>query len=336
MQIIKRITVCLLAVSILLLLCACADQNRKVIGTAVGCDVYYEELRFVTLSCKDELAAKYGSDIWDTSESSEKYRAELEEMVWDRMLNNYAVLAACLKYGYSVDDLENDRIVAAVDKQVEEAIAALGSEDEFEKALAKSYTTESFLRFSLAVQELENELRYALIDAGVIEGSTDAFMDWLEDGNAVYVQHILIRNDEGDDHSANRALAENLRTQLIAGETTIDKLVGVAATNEDVSNIEPYYIVRDVYDPTFEAATLVLEHAGDVSEVVETDLGYYVFVRLEEEISDGVNLTMLKKVDALFYSYQWTKVEDIVQAQRANVQLVLNDFGKSIDLLEIK
>ena len=336
MQKIKRVAVCLMALLLLTALFACSKKDREVIGEAVGCDVYYEELRFVTLSCKDELAAIYGADIWDTPESAEQYRGELEAMVWDRMLNNYAVLAACQKYGFAVEELENESIVEAVDKQIEETIEALGGKKEFQNALEASYITESFLRFTLAVEQLENELRYALIDAGVIEGKTEAFMDWMEDGNAVYVQHILIRNDAGDDPDQNRALAESLRAQLIAGETTIDRLVGNASSNEDASNIEPYYIVRDVYDPTLEAAALVLERAGDVSDVVETDIGYYVFVRVEENVDEGVNLTMMQKVDSLFYSYQWTKVEDLVQTQRATVKLELNDFGKSVDLLEIK
>ena len=336
MRTIKQIAACFLAVWMLIALCACSNQDRKVIGTAAGCDVYYEELRFVTLTCKDKLASLYGEEIWNTAESSEQYRAELEAMVWDEMLNHYAVLAACQQYGYSPADLENDDIQAAVDQQIEEAIEAIGGKKEFQKVLEQSYTTESFLRFSLAVEQMENELRYALADAGKIIGTTEDFMDWMEDGNAVYVQHILIRNDEGDDPAANRALAESLRENMVSGETTIDKLVGSAASNEDTANIEPYYVVRDVYDPTLEEAVLKLASAGDVSEVVETDLGYYVFVRLEEEIEGGANLTMMRKVDALFYSYQWTKVEDFAAAQKPNVTLVLNDFGKGIDLLSIE
>lgn len=337
MRTIKRIAICILALCMLLSVAACSKkQERRVIGSAVDCEIYEDELRFVTLTYKDELAARYGADIWDTPESAEQYRAELESIVWDEMRNHYAVLLACRNYGYAVSELENQNIQAAVDEQIEEAIDALGGKEEFAAALAESYMTEELLRFSLAVEQMENELRYALIDAGLIEGETDAFMSWLENGNAVYVQHILIRNDEGDDPAANRAHAESLRAQLISGEATIDELVKYAASNEDVSNPDAYYVVRDVYDETMETAVFALQNVGDVSEVVEAKNGYYVFVRRPETIEDGANLTLMGKVDALLYSYQWTKVEDYVQEQRDKVQFELNDFGKSIDLLAIK
>jgi hypothetical protein len=335
MKSVNRIWICLLAVSMLLLPVACKGKNGKVIGTAAGYEVYYEELRYVTLICKDSLESRYGEGIWDTDASAEQYRAELEEMVWDTILNNYLVLAACAVYGYTPSDMENENIQAAVDAQIEQTIEECGGKKAFKKQLEEYYMTEDFLRFTLSVAQMENELRLALQDAGKLPKTVDAFMTWMEEGNAVYVQHILIRNDEGDDPAANRALAESLQAQLANGEVKIEDLVGKAATNEESYNIMPYYVVRGVSEQAFETAVFVLDTVGDVSEVVEADGGYYVFVRVQEEITDGVNLTMMKKVSELYSSYQWAKTEEFVQAQRSNVKIDLNDFGKSIDLLEI-
>jgi hypothetical protein len=319
----------------LLMPIACKGKARRVIGTAAGCDVYYEELRYVTLNCKDELESRFGAGIWDSNESAEQYRAVLEEMVWDAMLNNYLVLAACAIYGYMPSDMEDEDIQAAVDRQIEQTIEECGGKKAFKQQLKDFYMTEDFLRFTLAVAQMENELRFALRDAGWIPASTDAFMTWMEDGNATYVQHILIRNDAGDDPAANRALAESLRMQLANGEVEIGDLVGKAASNEEPYNIMPYYVVRDVTEQAFEDAVFQLTAVGDVSEVVETEAGYYVFVRMPEEITDGVNLTMMAKADELYSSYQWAKTEEFVQKQKPSVKIALNDFGKSIDLLAI-
>ena len=335
MRWIRRCAVLLLA-AMTISFCSCAKADRKVIGEASGCEVRYEELRFVTLTAKDKLAAKYGATIWDTPESAEQYRAELEADVWDSMLNHYAVLAACQKYGLTLADMEDDDIQDAVDAEIEEAIAQYGGKKIFREALKESYMTESFLRFSLTVTQMENELRYLLIDAGVIEGGTDRFMTWLEDGNAVYVQHVLVENDAGEDKEANRALAEELRGKLRDGSESIDSLVG-SAYNEDLYNVTPYYVVTDVYDEATEKAVMKLERAGDVSEVVETDRGFYVFVRMEEDFGDdGSNLSLIAKVDSLLRSYQWAKVESCVQEQKEIISIALNDYGKSLDLLEIK
>lgn len=335
MRWIRRCAVLLLA-AMTISFCACAKTDKKVIGEAVGREVLYEELRFVTLTAKDKLAAKYGATIWDTPESAEQYRSELEAEVWDSMLNHYAVLAACQKYGLTLADMEDDDIREAVDADIEEAITQYGSKKVFRAALKENYMTESFLRFSLTVTQMENELRYLLIDAGVIEGSTDRFMTWLEAGNAVYVQHILVENDLGEDVEANRALAEELRGKLRDGSESIDTLVG-SVYNEDLYNVTPYYVVTDVYDAATEQAVMKLERAGDVSEVVETERGFYVFVRMEEDFGDdGSNLSLLSKVDSLLRSYQWAKVETCVQEQKKTLSITLNDYGKSIDLLAIE
>ena len=187
MKFANRIWICVLAVCMLILPVSCKGKNEKVIGTAAGCDIYYEELRYVTLNCKDAMEARYGEGIWDTDESAEKYRAELEEMVWDAMLNNYLVLAACATYGYLPDAMEDADIQSAVDQQIEQTVEECGGKKAFKQQLKAYYMTEHFLRFTLAVTQMENELRFVLGDVGKIPASMDAFMAWMEEGNAVYV-----------------------------------------------------------------------------------------------------------------------------------------------------
>lgn len=322
----------------LALLCAslagCSAEKRrmeKVIGSCAGFDVLYEELRYVTLTYKDMLASTYGEGIWDDPESAEKYRAELEEAVWRVMLNNYAVLVACADHGGKpAEDMKNDSIQAAVDALIEEAIDACGGEDAFEAELKSTYMTEHFLRFTLTVAQLENELYYVLTDdLGLIETDTDKFMTWLEEGNCVYVQHIYVSNDEGEDKEANRQKAESVRQQLLSG-TDVSELVGTSA-NEDMQNVSPYFVVRDVYTEALETAAFSLTEVGDVSEVIDTGDGYYVMVRIAYDTP-----TLLAKVPALLKSYQWARVEATVDTYKTDLKIELNEYGKSIDLLEIK
>ena len=40
------------------------DEQARVVGTCGGNDVRYEELRYITLTCKAALADKYGEDIF--------------------------------------------------------------------------------------------------------------------------------------------------------------------------------------------------------------------------------------------------------------------------------
>ena len=126
-----------------------------------------------------------------------------------------------------------------------------------------------------------------------------------------------------------------MRNQLLSG-TDISTLVG-SKVNDDLQNVSPYYIVRDVYTEALENAALSLSRVGDVSDVVETEDGYYVLVRMEESFGNsGENLTLLTKVTALLTSYQWAKVEAYVETYKANLQIEWNEYGKSIDLLTIE
>ena len=169
----RRITkiLCFSLVLILLLpsLCACKSkwdkEGKKKIGTCGEYDVLFEELRFVTLYYKDSFEATYGEGIWDNPETAEKYRAELEKVVWDMMLNNYAVLAACSNYRITKRDMESEAIQKAVNEEIAQAMEDAGGAEAFQEMLKSNYMTENFMRFSLAVTQMEYELYYTLTDA---------------------------------------------------------------------------------------------------------------------------------------------------------------------------
>lgn len=337
----KQIRGLALVLALLLLtlsLVACRDKEDPkapvVAYAAGGCEIRYDELRYVTMTQKAKLENKYGNGIWNTPETAERYRAELEAAVYDVLRSNYAVLVACQQFGISLDRLESEAILTSVENSVQKAIRECGGQEAFEQLLVTTYMSEDFLRFSLAVTELENELLHKLTsELGLIESDVNRFMTWMSDGNAVYVQHIFIENDPGENVEANRALAEELVRQLKNGEKNISSLVGLAI-NEEKLNLDPYYVVRDVYAPEIESAVLGLQNAGNVSEVVETAEGFYVFVRIAERFGeDGRNLSAIAKADALLTSYQWARVEAYVQAAKEQVVIEWNDYGKSLDLV---
>ena len=334
MQKFKRATAFLLAMLFgMLALCACSSskkQEQRVIGSCAGYDVLYEELRYVTLTYKDMFESTYGEGIWDDLQTAETYRAELEETVWSMMLNNYAVLAACQAYGMTKESMNDEKIEEAIDEQIEEVIDQYGGKKAYQEDMERLYMTENFLRFCLRVAYLENELKYILTqDLGFIESDLENFIDWLEDGNCVYVQHVFIRNDTGDDPEANRATAEDIRQQLLDG-ADIGDFVG-SKVNEDLQNIAPYFLVRDVYTEVMEDAAFALEEVGDVSEVIDAGNGYYVMVRLDYEES-----SLLLKSSDLLSSYQWARAEAVAEEMKKDLKIELNEYGKSLDLLTIE
>ena len=336
MKKIQKIIAALLATVLLLAFFAsCSSQKKqeqRVIGTCAGYDVLYEELRFVTLTYKDLFEDLYGEGIWDDPTTAELYRAELEEAVWLAMLENYVVLAACVAHGMQLEDMENEEIVAAVDRQMEDAAEAWEDEDSFLESLRESYMTEHLMRFMLTVAQMENELLYVLTDdLGLIENDLNAFIDWLEQGNCVYVRHVRVSNDKGEDIEANRAVAESLRQRLIGADEATVKQIVQSAANEELTYLNPYYVVRDVYAEELENAAFALSNVGDVSEVVETEDGFFVFLRVAETES-----LLLSQSVSLLSSYQKAKAGEIVESYRESLTIEKNEYGAGIDLLAIQ
>ncbi|MBQ1230643.1 MAG: hypothetical protein II369_01635 [Clostridia bacterium] len=307
-------------------------QEQRVIGTCAGYDVLYEELRYLTLTYKELFEDTYGEGIWEDPVTTEKYRKELEDTVWDMLLNNYAVLSACDTYLPKKNAIEDEAIQEAVDQMIEEMIASYGSKKEYRKALEAYHTTEHFLRFTFGVAQLENELIYALADDWeLMINNLEDFEAWLREGNCVYVQHVYIRNDAGEDVDENRAKAEQARLDLIGAENEeqINEIVG-DKRNEDLQP-SPYYVVKGVYVSEIEDAAYGLDFAGDVSQVVETEGGFYVLVRMEDSTE-----ILLSKLTSLFSDYQNTVVEDYVEMAKQTLRLELNEYGRSLDLLAIE
>ena len=112
-------------------------------------------------------------------------------------------------------------------------------------------------------------------------------------------------------------------------EEQINEIVG-DKRNEDLQP-SPYYVVKGVYVSEIEDAAYGLDFAGDVSQVVETEGGFYVLVRMEDSTE-----ILLSKLTSLFSDYQNTVVEDYVEMAKQTLRLELNEYGRSLDLLAIE
>ena len=326
------------------MLCACANaQNKKTVATVGDYEIPYEQLRFVTMVYKDELDARYGDgnaengSIWDDPATAEAYRAELEELVWASIGENYAILEACASYKIGRDAFEGPEIEEAVDEQIEMLIEEFESKNAYKTFLKENYATESLYRFYFAVDEMKYLLFSATLKNGAFTSDEAAFEEWLEDGNCAYVQHFRLRFESEAQKETNRTILENARQKLIAGEWTLADCINRA--NDDLSNVAPFYLVRGVHkDPLVDAAVAL--DVGDVSEIIEGDGVLYVLVRMEETPIEGVNGTtetpLSMQLTSLLSNYQWAVVGDAVEVAKANLNIQLNDYGKSIDLVAMK
>ena len=324
--------------------CACANaKNRKAVATSGEYEIPYEQLRFVTMTYKMEMDARYGDGndengtIWDDAETAEAHRAELEELVWGTIRENYAVLQACSAKKIGREAFEGKEIKAAVDEQIDALIAEYASKKDYKAALKESFATEELFRFYFALDEMKYLLHTAMQREGAFLSDEAEFEEWLLDGNSAYVQHFLLRHESEEEKEANRARLEDARDKFLSGEWTLADCINRA--NEDLSNVAPYYLMRGVHKDVLVDAAVDLD-VGDASEIVELDGALYVLVRMEEATVEGANGTtetsLSLQLTNLLSTYQWAIVGDAVELAKANLNIELNDYGKSIDLVTME
>ena len=124
------------------------EEEARIVGTIAGFDVKYEELRYITLTNRADLDAKYGK--YDTLSDSDKalYKAELESLVLEDLKSNYAVLALCEKYGVDADSRDAKK---HVNNAVSDFVDEIGGKAKYKEWLAKNNLTDSFLRLMYKV-----------------------------------------------------------------------------------------------------------------------------------------------------------------------------------------
>ena len=93
----------------------------------------------------------------------------------------------------------------------------------------------------------------------------------------------------------------------------------------------PYYVMRDAPKDVITDVALTLSTKGGVSDPVETANGYYVLVRMEYDTG-----SLLLRTPDLLQTYQAAKLQEEINRYREETSITLNDFGKSLDLLEIR
>lgn len=302
-------------------------ENKAVVGSCAGYDLTIDEVRYVTLLYRKDFESRYGADVWKNPDTASAHREELIETVNRKLKNNYAILAAAKEY-LSKDELEGDNLVKTADAQIDELKSYYG--DSFEDVLAGQNLTEEFLHFTLWVDAVGAKLYEKLDSNEKVVGFSDtaSFFQWLSEGNCVYAQYVYLSNDEGEDPEENRALAEEIRTDLEAG-VDIGVWIGTPV-NDDLSNVAPRYFVRELCEDRVWQELKGLTAPGQVSRVIETGTGFYVF----QSIQEPEGLLEARTAD-LFEEFKTSRKSRLVESFCDLLIIEWNERGKALDFVTL-
>lgn len=341
---IKRISLALaLLICLVSVLTSCGvkpiqstEQEAAVVGKVGKYEVKYEELRYLVLNFKKDMALEYGEDIWTDTAKAEEYRAELWNRVCEKIVSDYYAVQAMADYYYvgggAAGMMTEDAILDAVQEKIEEAVDECGSFKKYKQMLSGQYLTDSLIRFYTAAETCATELFFILVqDLGEIESSDEYITDYMHSDDFIRTNHIFLKGKTAE----NLVLAEQLLSDIKSSdnpEMDMILLKGRYCADYTMTTIHGKYFARYTsdYGDAYELAAFDLRE-NKLSEVVEADNGYYIIIRLPVE------------EDYLTQNFEDFK-DDILGSEfnkrlaeyKKDMSFELNEFGKTIDILEIE
>ena len=262
----------------------------------------YDLYRYFYLNYAKDLTGSFTKDgVTDTASLDRAVRARTAEAVQGL----YACISVAEDYGFTVTDGD----VCEVADTYIDAVKAHYKQNggSFAKDLAANRMTEEVFLFLMRVDALENKLFDALVaEGGEIESNDEKLLAVIGGEEFVRAKLIFIENDTGEDPAENARIAAEALAAYKDG-TPFDTLIG--RYSEDYSMpADGYYFTHLEMIDVIEAAAFSMRD-GEISDVLESEDGYYLLLRLPKEaayITEHFDDLKSQYQSAVFYK----KLED--------------------------
>lgn len=272
---------CIILAAVLCLSCVgcsgSSGDDSRILMTAGGYEVSYDVVRYVVMNLKKDGITEEG---------------ELRERTLAAIRDIYAVFALASDYGMEFDD---EYISNLASQAKDSDVVEIGGKKAFKELLKENYMTDSVYILMAKKDALRDEIMRSMISVGDIETDEEKLREIIESDEFIRVKQILITSESaattddgvyilnGKTHTEEeaKALAAEAQEKAAAGED-FDALVSQYGQSFYMfGNTDGYYICRGMWDSVNENAAFAL-NVGEVSGVIESDVGYSVFKRYEK------------------------------------------------------
>lgn len=305
------------------------EADARAVGSVAGYTVCYDEIFYLAMTYREALKKTYGSDAFATPENRALHREELTELVYGAVVEKYAILVLSKEIGYEEHDVKD-----LVDEDMSALVSSLGGMHSYKKMLHEHYMTDRYARFASAVSILENNLLYSYVNnLGLIESDVTKIYNLVMD-ESVYARtrHIAVFKDNGHADAENRAQIASLKARLDAGED-FDALLTMYGEDKEQTK-DGYYFMKGEMPEAYESAAFALS-IGGVSDVVETENGYFL-IRREEKETEYVMMNCYGEGASLYDGYQYYTFLQLVEDQRDGLSFQPNSYCTSLDLTNLR
>lgn len=299
------------------------EEQARAVGKIGDYFIRYEELRYLTMTFKRQFEQTYGEGIWESSDTAEQYRAELEAAVMSALTHDAAVQTLCRESGFGIEDAD---ITSAAREYIAKFVDELGSMRKYERYLEENYMTDAFMRQTVAIDYMINGLKYAYIESELISDDFNEIYDAImHDEIFCRTRHIFVSEQtEGARERIDAAYAEL--------EDGADFVAVMERYNEDTavdSEAGTYFTYGEV-DEYYEETAYGLAY-GEYSHVINTAGGYIIIERHKPD-AQYVMLNYQELTDR----YQYAVLELMISECRKTLEFVPFDDYKDIDLVAMQ
>ena len=318
------------------------EEEARVVGTVGGFEVRYEELRYITLLHRASLDSEMGKYDELDAEGKAEYERILEERVMADVENNYVILSLCEKYGINADSNAAKSYVNDSIKNVVKTDFG-GSVDKYKEWLKKNNITDSVLRLLFKVEYLEGELLQYVAENNMgieyDEQSLPEFIDYVMDSEDwartvhVYYPHQwdAVEDYNGFERAKEAALNVAQIWQEGARRDAMYSEIGRAPMIQGISTTgNGSYFTYGQMGDKYEAAAFALDEY-EVSDVIETEDGYFVIMRLPKEEND-----VKAQVETLLSYYRYAVLKEQMDAEKEVLSFAGNEYFDSLELIDVK
>jgi len=296
-------------------------DDKKVVMTIDDYEIPLEIAEYFMVNCADDISADgtHVEDLnaidWTVAENSGKLKDRVTYLLAER----YAILKLAAEHGITPED---STIKNQVDIEFMNYVNEYEDESGFHDDLVNMNMNDAVLRFLLTTEICQSQLYYKLIDEEIIPSTDEQLMDEMmnKDGSMIRVKHIFIKKDDDGDNAPEYDLAVSLQKRAASGED-FDALINEHGEDWQMyANPDGSYIVKHQNLIEFEDAAFALS-LGEISEVVETNIGYSVILKLEKE-EDYVQKHFNELCDVVKFS----KLKDLIYDETHKMTIDEKDF----------
>ncbi len=319
------------------------EKKSEVVLTVNNEHITKDEFDYYMLMAKSTILAAAGGEdteeYWTTTEIEGK---KVEDVVKEKAMQTAIEITLTSQKAVEMG-ADNSESVRKVQRE-NFIVQTFGSEEDYLARMKELELTDE----GVTTVIMKDYLTTQLYDKVELDTPTDEQIKQYYDENYLRAKHILIafseHSTEGSDGKAEAlVIANEVKAKLDAG-ADFDSLIPEYNNDPGMeANPDGYVFTKDVMVKPFEDATRALE-IGGISDIVETDYGFHIIMRLDAaevydkfltDVSSALQNPEKTGRDEIASFVEYSQLEGMIEEWKEAAEIKTNDeVLKSISVVK--